>query len=335
VILVGDIGGTHARFALVRARGDADPSSASFDAPVVRQASLDSASFPSLLDAVRAFLGDSPPAIFTATLGVAGPVVDNKCTATNLPWVVDGDAIGSALGIERVTLLNDLVALSIGALHASREKLRLLQGEAPAREGANIAVLAAGTGLGEAALVWSNQRHVPLATEGGHTDFAPRDELEMELLRFLRGRFGRVSYERILSGRGIGNLYDFFRDIKSIAEPAGVTEAIRVARDRNAEIATRGLAKESDACARALDLFASLYGAEAGNLALKTFATGGVFVGGGIAASMIPLLESGAFLTSFCDKGRFSSLMKTIPVAVVLDSSIGLAGSAYHALHAS
>jgi glucokinase len=325
VILVGDIGGTHARFALCRA-GDDTP---------VRHASLDSPKFGSLLDAVRAFLGDAPPSIHTATLGVAGPVVDNKCTATNLPWIVDGDALGSALGIERVTLLNDLVALSMGALRAPREKLRILQGDAPAREGANVAVLAAGTGLGEAALVWSGEKHVPLATEGGHTDFAPRDELEMELLRFLRARHGRVSYERVLSGRGLGALYDFFREVKSIVEPEAVTAAIRGAADRNAEIAARGLARESDACVRAIDLFASIYGAEAGNLALKTFATGGVFVGGGIAASMIGVLESGAFIKSFCDKGRFSSLLKTIPVAVVLDSSIGLAGSAYHALHLS
>ena len=326
MILVGDIGGTNARFSLIEA-----------DAPEpLRHASLASRDFASLDAAVRAFLGDAPPPIHTATLGVAGPVVDNKCNATNLPWIVDGDALGRAFGIERVTLLNDLVALSIGALHAGREKLRVLQGdELPRREGANVAVLAAGTGLGEAALVWAGQKHVPLATEGGHTDFAPRDELEMELLRFLRARHGRVSYERILSGRGIGALYDFFREVKSVAEPTAVTDAIRGAADRNAEIAKHGLSRESEACDKAVDLFASIYGAEAGNLALKTFATGGVFVAGGIAASMIERLESGPFLRSFGDKGRFSTLVQKIPVAVVMDSSIGLAGSAYHALHMS
>ncbi len=329
MILVGDIGGTHARFALIE-NGRNQP---------VRTATLESAAFASLEAAARAFLGDSPPAVHTATLGVAGPVVDNRCTATNLPWIVDGDALGRALGIERVTLLNDLVALSFGALHAPREMIRVLQGdEPPRRDGATVAVIAAGTGLGEAALVWSAPagRHIPLATEGGHTDFAPRDEIEVELLFFLRARVGgRVSYERILSGRGLGSLYDFFRDAKGITESPAITDAIRAAADRNAEVSKRGLAGESDACVRAVDLFVSLYGAEAGNLALKTLATGGVFVAGGIAASMLARIEGGAFLRSFRDKGRFSTLMEKIPVAVVLDSSIGLAGSAYHALHLS
>jgi glucokinase len=318
VILVGDIGGTNARFALIEGAQTAP----------IRTQSLDSRA--------HEFLGPNPPPIHTATLGVAGPVVDNRCTATNLPWVVDGDALGRAFGIERVTLLNDLVALAFGALHAPREKLHVLQGnEPPARDGATVAVLAAGTGLGEAALVWSGQRHVALATEGGHSDFAPRDDIEIELLRFLRARFGRVSYERVLSGRGFGSLYDFFREVKGITEPPAVTAAIAAAADRNAAISKRGRAGESEACARAVDLFASIYGAEAGNLALKTLATGGVFVAGGIAASMLPLLEKGPFLKSFREKGRFSSLMEKIPVAVVLDSSIGLAGSAWFALHKS
>lgn len=327
MILVGDIGGTHARFALIEA-GRVEP---------LRVATLESKAFASLEAAARAFLGESPPPVHTATLGVAGPVVDNRCTATNLPWIIDGDTLGHALGIERVTLLNDLVALSFGALHAPREKIRVLQGEEPPRrDGATIAVLAAGTGLGEAALVWSGERHVALATEGGHTDFAPRDELEVELLFFLRARVGgRVSYERILSGRGLGNVYDFFRDAKALGESPVISDSIRSAADRNAEIAKRGIAGESEACTRAVDLFVSLYGAEAGNLALKTLATGGVFVAGGIAGAILAQLERGPFLRSFRDKGRFSSMMEKIPVAVVLDSSIGLAGSAYHALHLS
>lgn len=325
MILVGDIGGTNARFALVEA-DRAEP---------VRQGTVSSRAHPSLEAAARAFLGDAPPPIHTATLGVAGPVVDNRCTATNLPWVVDGDALGRALGIERVTLLNDLVALAYGALRAPREKLRILQGGAPSRDGATVAVLAAGTGLGEAALVWSGERHVPLPTEGGHTDFAPRDDLEIELLRFLRARHhGRVSYERILSGRGIGALYEFFRDVKGLGDFPPLAEAIASAPDPNVEIVRRGVAGDSDACARAVELFASLYGAEAGNLALKTFATGGVFVAGGIAAKLLPVIER-VFLPSFRDKGRFSSTMEKIPVAVVVDSSIGLAGSAYHALNLS
>jgi glucokinase len=227
------------------------------------------------------------------------------------------------------------VALALGALTVGPKRLKVLQGgRAPKRSGATLAVLAAGTGLGEAALFWNDGAFVPCGTEGGHSDFAPRTDLEMDLLRFLRARFsGHVSYERILSGNGIGNLYDFFREAKHVHEDHEVAERVLAATDRNAEITSLVLARRSPAAARALDLFASIYGAEAGNLALKTLATGGVYVAGGISAHLVPLLESGAFTRAFVDKGRFQPLLEKVPVAVVLDTDIGLAGSAYHALH--
>jgi glucokinase len=326
VILVGDIGGTRARFALLEGES----------ATPVRTASLASKTYPNLEAAAREFLGADAQHVHTATLGVAGPVIGNRCTATNLPWIIDGVAMAIALGIETVTLLNDLVAHAYGTLTVADDALVVLQGSMrPVKRGANLAVIAAGTGLGEAALVWGNGRFVPLGTEGGHSDFAPRNELEIELLRFLRARFGRVSCERVLSGAGIGNLYDFFREARRVHEDEAIATAIVSAKDRNVAITEHALAGKSAAAESAIDLFLSLYGAEAGNLALKTLATGGVFIAGGIAASLLERLKSGAFVASFGDKGRFSALLREIPVALVVDANVGLAGAAYHALNLS
>jgi glucokinase len=199
----------------------------------------------------------------------------------------------------------------------------------PRKAGANVAVIAAGTGLGEAMLVWDGERRrfVPSATEGGHADFAPGDDLQIELYTFLRGRFGHVSWERILSGNGLGNLYDFFRQAKGIAESTGTSKLIETAEDRNAAIGQLGAEGKSEAASRAVELFAALYGAEAGNLALKTLAVGGVYVCGNIAARLLGVLDGGAFHAAFVAKGRFQALMERIPVAVVLDSDVGLAGA--------
>jgi glucokinase len=325
VILAGDIGGTRARLMLVSPTGK----------KVARQAVYESRAYESLEAVVKEFLGRRPPKVTAACFGVAGPVVAGKCTATNLPWVVDARLLARKLKIRRVSLINDLVALGLGALTVGPQKLKVLQGDGPPKKkGANLAIIAAGTGLGEAALVWDGLRFIPLASEGGHSDFAPRDDLECELLGFLRARLrGRVSYERCLSGPGLGNLYDFFRGHKNVKESKRNAEAIKEAKDRNAEIAKLGMSGESDAASRAIDLFVSLYGAEAGNLGLKTMSIGGVFVAGNIARFLLKRIENGAFLKSFNTKGRFSSLMEKMPVTVVLDSDIGLAGSAYFALH--
>ena len=328
MILAGDIGGTRSRLALyaLYAPNASKP---------VRIQVFESRAFSDLEAVLRVFLGPRPPKITAATFGVAGPVVKNRCQATNLPWHIDGHALARKFRITRVTLINDLVALSLGTLTVPASKLRLLQGSAtPKRRAGNLAVIAAGTGLGEAALIWDGARYVTCATEGGHCDFAARDDLEIELFRFLRKRTGgRVSYERVLSGNGLGNLYDFFREAKRIPEAREVKDAIASAQDRNAAIAAQGIDGKSVACARAVELFASIYGAEAGNLALKSLATGGVYVAGGIAGFILSVLERGVFARGFADKGRFAPLLGKIPVAVVLDPLIGLAGSAYHALH--
>jgi glucokinase len=324
VFVVGDIGGTHARLSLLGRTGR-----------TVRRDVLESRRYPSLEAVVHSFLdGDGQrPKVQAAAFGIAGPVVGNRVTATNLPWVIDARSLARKLSIKRVTLLNDLVALALGTLEVSRTKCHVL-GDAglPRKRGANIAVLAAGTGLGEAILVWDGTRFVPSATEGGHADFGPRDDLEVELLQFLRSRFGHVSWERILSGNGLGNLYDFFRQGKGVPETADNAHHVEGAADRNATIADMGIQGTSEAAVRAVELFATIYGAEAGNLALKALALGGVYVCGNIAARMLPVIDRGHFRRAFADKGRFMPLMEKIPVAVIADTDIGLAGAARVAL---
>ena len=319
MFLVGDIGGTHARLSLLDATGK-----------TVRKQEYASARYPSLQAVAREFIGPKLTAkIRAAAFGVAGPVVAGRVAATNLRWTIDSRILARELGIKKVTLLNDLVALSLGALQVRPAKLhRLNDAGIPKKKGANIAVIAAGTGLGEAMLIWDGERFVPSATEGGHADFAARDDVEVELLQFLRGRFGRVSWERVLSGDGLGHLYDFFRQAKGLDETAANAAKIAAEPDRNAAIGALGLASASNAASRAVELFASIYGAEAGNLALKTLALGGVYVCGNIAARMLPILDRGLFRRAFLDKGRFGAVMEKIPVAVVIDSDVGLAGAA-------
>jgi len=318
MLLVGDIGGTRARLSLLAPGGR-----------VVRHEVFESRAHASLEQVVRAFLGKPAPRVTAAAFGVAGPVVAGKWKATNLPWTVDERVLSRKLRIRKVTLLNDLVALSLGAVGVPKGKLHTL-GTAglPKKAGANVAVIAAGTGLGEAMLVWDaeRKRFVPSATEGGHSDFAPGDELQVELYRFLQARFGHVSWERILSGNGLGNLYDFFRQARGISESAEAQELVDGAADRNAVIGQLGGEGKSEAARRAVELFASLYGAEAGNLALKTLAVGGVYVCGNIAARLLGVLDR-AFHAAFVAKGRFQGLMEKTPVAVVLDSDVGLAGA--------
>ncbi|MFO0676455.1 MAG: glucokinase [Polyangiaceae bacterium] len=324
MILAGDIGGTNSRLALYSPDGRR----------VVRLEKFESRAHTSLESVVRAFVGKRPPKITAACFGVAGPVIGQRCTATNLPWVIDARSLARRLKIKRVTLINDLVALALGALTVRSGKLHPLRGgELPKKRGANLAILAAGTGLGEAALLWDGLRFVPCATEGGHVDFAPRSQVEWDLLTFLQKKFGRVSYERVLSGPGLGNLYDFFRDGKKMRETARAESRIVGARDRNHEIVELALSGDSEVAVKTVELFVSIYGAEAGNMCLRTLATGGLFVAGSIAGSLVKFLENGDFLKSFGAKGRLSPLLADIPIALVKDTEIGIAGSAYHATH--
>jgi glucokinase len=321
MLLAGDIGGTNTRLALY----DDDAKR------VIREDSLSSHAFGGLEAAARAFLGPRPPRIAAAAFGIAGPVLGGRVRTTNIPWLVDEKRVARRLGIPRVALLNDLVAIALGAVAAPKRALVRLQGGPPQRK-ATLAAIAAGTGLGEAALLWDGQRLVPCGSEGSHGDFAPRNKLEWELFEFLTKRVkGRVSYERILSGPGLGHLYDFFRETKRVRETAAIARTLESAPDRNRAIAELGLQGKSRACKEALDVFVGVYGAETGNVALRFLATGGIFVAGGIAASLSRLLVKGPFLEAFRNKGRLSPLLEKMPVAIVLDPNIGLWGAARHA----
>jgi glucokinase len=296
----------------------------------VRRDALESRKHASLESAVRAFLGPKPPKIAAASFGIAGPVIRQRCEATNLPWIVDGVKLVRALRIERVTLMNDLVGLAYGALLEPKSRLAVLQVGPPVKRGENVCTIAAGTGLGEAALVWDHDHHVPLATEGAHADFAPQHRTEWDLLEYVAKRFPHVSYERLVSGPGIGVLYDFFREVESVRESKANEARIEESSDRNAEITRLGESGRSRPADLALDLFARLYGAETGNLVLKTLATGGVFVAGRIAATLTGTLKRRGFLEAFRAKGRFRKLLEKVPVAVVLDSGVGIKGVAFH-----
>ena len=318
MLLAGDVGGTKTAIALFKEAGGLD---------LVREAALPSGEFKSLEAVVHRFLGEGPSLrIAAACFGVAGPVVDGRCVTTNLPWEVDEANLARAIPAPRVRLLNDLEAAAYGVLTLPPDKLESLQA-GKARKG-NIVLIAAGTGLGEAILAWDGTRHRVIASEGGHADFAPRNDLEIDLLRFLQKEFGHVSYERVLSGPGLFNIYRFLRDTGQASEPQWLSDRLRRG-DPSVVVSEVGLAGEHPLCTTALELFVSIYGAEAGNLALKALAVGGVFVGGGIAPKISAKLADGGFLAAFADKGRYRDLMGSIPVHLVLDPRVPLLGAAH------
>jgi glucokinase len=265
-----------------------------------------------------------------AVIGIAGPVVDNRCEATNLPWHMAGDDVSQSLGGADVTLLNDLVTTAHGLGELDGADLRELQAGTP--EPGNRALIAAGTGLGEAFLVRDGERWLPSASEGGHSDFAPRDAFEDGLLQWLRARYRRVSYERVLSGPGLADLYRYHREAGLGDEPGTIAREFDEAADPAAIVTQRALDRSCDRAVRTLDRFCEIYGAEAGNLALKCLAVGGVFVGGGIAPRILARLAAGGFQHAFASKGRLSPLLSRIPVAVILDDHASLWGAARVAL---
>jgi glucokinase len=314
VILAGDVGGTKTTLALFDDEGR-----------LVRDVTVASRDVASLEAAIIGFLGDPPPRLTALAIGVAGPIIDGRGTATNLPWEVDERTLAAMLRVERVRLVNDLEAAAHGMFALRDDELVPLQRGMP-RHGV-VAVIAAGTGLGEALVVSEGRRPTVIASEGGHADFAPRTELEDDLLRYLRKEFGRVSYERVLSGPGLHNLYRFLRDSGFAREAPAVAEALRGG-DPGTVVTEHALAGADVLCVKALAMFVSIYGAEAGNLALKSLATGGVIVGGGIAPRILPLLHTGDFVAAFRDKGRLTPLMETIPVRVALNTRAPLLGAA-------
>lgn len=315
MILAGDVGGTKTALALF-----AD------DGTPIRETVAPSREFAGLEQAVARFLAQGERVtISAACFGVAGPVAEGRSVTTNLPWHVDARALAAAIPAGRVTLLNDLEATAHGVLELPPAALVTLQSGRPRR--GTMVVIAAGTGLGEAIVAWDGADWVVLPSEGGHADFGPRSEVEDDLLRFLRKEFGHVSYERVLSGPGLVNVYRFLRAAAATPEPGWLTTRLAT-EDPGAVVTAVGLAGDDPLCVRALERFVAIYGAAAGNLALKALAIGGVFVAGGIAPRILPLLAGGAFLEAFADKGRLGDLLRAIPVHVVREPRTALLGAA-------
>jgi glucokinase len=322
VILAGDIGGTHARIGLFEVRGGTPA--------LVAERVYPSPEFSGLDAILKKVMEEHRPAITAAAFGIAGPVHDGRVRTPNLPWEVDARSLTAVLGLAHVSLLNDLEVLAYGIHLLGASDVAVLN---PGKEGAgNRAVVAAGTGLGVAGLIWDGQIHRPFATEGGHADFAPRNALESELMLHLAKRFGRVSNERVVSGAGLVNVYEFLRDTGRGDEPAWLRERL-ASDDRAKVISAAGLDRSSELCSRALDVFSSVYGTVTGDVALYFLATGGMYLGGGIAPKVLArLLEPALFRSSFVDKGRLRPLVEQIPVYVVLDGRVGLKGAARAAL---
>jgi glucokinase len=328
MIIAGDIGGTKTVLALYERTTEGLHQSA--------ERAFASAEYGSLEAILEEFLRDHRGVrLDTACFGIPGALIEGRVHTTNLTWDVSEPALEAALKC-RVRLLNDLQATAFGVRYLAPEELEVLNQGARPRHKGNIAVIAAGTGLGEAFLCWDGSQHHPMASEGGHADFAPRNEREIELLRYLQKRFGsHVSNERVLSGPGIYNIYCFLRDGGFAPEPDWLRNELAAGGDHSAIISEAGLAGKSALCEETLEMFASIYGAEAGNVALRCMAVGGVFVAGGIAPKLIKVLRDGKFMEAFAAKGRMSELLKGIEVSVALNPHAPLIGAAHFALNMS
>ncbi len=321
MILAGDIGGTNTRLGLFEPSSSGVRPLASATYPSKEHDSLD--------DIVRKFLAAQSHRLKRACFAIAGPVRDGRVATTNLAWVVDGARLASQLGLDRVALINDLEAIGHGLPHLAPEDIATLSPGEPGAIG-NRAIIAAGTGLGEAGCFWDGTVHIPFATEGGHTDFAARTALEFELLGYLMQKFERVSYERIVSGTGLFEIHKFLQHTGRGEEDPALTETIDQ-QAHPAPIVRAALEGRSARCAQALDLFVSIYGAEAGNLGLKLMARGGIYIGGGIAPRILERLRAPLFMDSLTAKGRMRPLLERMAVHVVLNGKVGLLGAAHFA----
>ncbi len=320
MILAGDIGGTKSHLALF--------SESTNGLDLVREQLFHSSQFKTIEALLADFLaGDALPSALS--LGIPGPVVDGRARATNLPWEVDTLSLQNKLRVPQVLLLNDLEATAHGIATLTPEQLCTVN--AGIAKPGNMALIAAGTGLGEAVLHWDGQQHWPSPSEGGHSDFAPRNALEIELPEWLIAQFGHVSWERVLSGPGLSNLYRFLRDSGKAPEAAEVAQQMKES-DPNAVITDLGLAGTDTLCVQTLELFVTLYGSETGNLALKMLSLGGAYVGGGIAPRIARKFTEPGFFRAFHDKGRMQELLLTMPVFIILDPNTGLYGAAAFAL---
>jgi len=317
-LLVGDIGGTKTVLAIAEPYGET--------IRLTDERRYPSRDFSSLEDVLDRFFREVDVACETAALAIAGPVHGDRSEVTNLPWDLDARRIEQYLGLGTARLLNDLEAVAWGIAALGPDDFEVLHPGDPSAVG-NACVVAAGTGLGEAGMYWDGVLHRPFATEGGHADFAPRDDLELALLRSLQRRFGRASWERLVSGMGIADIYRFLLQWRDATTSDPLREAM-AAGDESAAIATAAADGSCPVCAETMQLFMDLYGREAGNMALKHMALGGVYLGGGIASKNLDLLRRGPFLNAFFDKGRMEVLMRRMPVKVILEQRAPLFGAA-------
>jgi glucokinase len=326
MFLAGDIGGTKTNLAVYVYEHD--------DRLVAKKTgSYPSKDHQALGEIVRKFLGADLAGIRQACFGVAGPVKNGVVQVTNLPWIVDAAALQAELGFQKVSLLNDLEANAYGINTLAPHELLSINPKADLRQVGNRALIAAGTGLGEAGLLWDGVTHRPFASEGGHASFAPNDPLGDELLVYLRRERGHVSWERVLSGTGMNNLYRFFRRRSGLPEPAWLSLQLKSG-DFGAVVSQAGLAGADPVCVETVDCFTRNYGSEAGNLALKMLALGGVYIGGGIAPKMLSKMQGPIFLDAFSRKGRLTPVLESMPVYVILNDKTALQGAAWFAAHA-
>ncbi len=325
MILAGDIGGTHARLAFFEF--------ADGHFKLVSSTVFPSREYSGLEKIISEFLSSSEIKPDVACFGIAGPVRNGRVETSNLPWIVESAPLATHLKIPKVILINDLEATAWGIGGLSENDTVALNRIKGSPVG-NQAVLAAGTGLGEAGMYWDGAQYHMFATEGGHTDFAGRNDVEIELFRYLNTRFGHVSYERILSGPGLVNVFHFLRDTGRGVEPSWLSDEMSQS-DPAAAISKAAVAGKCGLCEQAVDIFVSVYGAEAGNLALKTMATGGIYLGGGIAPKMLSKLSGPLFMQAFAAKGRMQPVLEAIPVRVITNEKVALLGAARCAMSQS
>jgi glucokinase len=322
MILAADIGGTKVNLGVFDLRDGR--------LALAREETRPSGGYARLQDLVKEFLKEvGGPKIERACFGVAGPVRKGEVQLTNLPWKVEAAELAGELKLGSASIINDLEANGHGLAELRPEDFCSLN-EGDLDAAGNAAIISAGTGLGEAGLFWDGRRHHPFACEGGHADFSPRTKLDAELFEWLHHRFIHVSWEKVLSGPGLYNIYEFLRETGREEENAAVAEAMKRA-DPAAVISEAAMNGTSLRCAQALDLFVTYYGAEAGNLALKTMATGGVYIGGGIAPKILSRLKEENFMASFTGKGRMRSLLAGMPIKVILNPKTALLGAAHYA----
>lgn len=319
-VLAGDVGGTKVHLALYEL----------IDGKLehIREQKYLARQYSGFEEIARKFLEEDK--VSMACFGVAGPMRDGRIRITNLPWILDNRELSSNLDIDQVFLINDSEANGYGIAELSADQIYTLS-EGEDRPTGNRALIAGGTGLGEVYLIWNGRSHVPYPSEGGHADYSARNDEELDLFLYLKQKYkGHVSYDRVVTGQGLTNIYEFLRDFRRMENPSWLAERMAL-EDPNAVITELALNGQSEICEKALDMFVSAYGAEAGNLALKMLSVGGLYVGGGIAPRILEKLKDGTFMKAFTDKGRLSEVVINMPVRIVLESRAALLGAAAYA----